>query len=117
MYEITKLQISSVAKVSGIASGLLGLIPAIFSLFMYLLTSSLFRPGYYSSLYDYRSNSQVLSLLFILVIPLLAALVGYIYGAIMALIYNLVVPFVGGIKMKIEMVNEGESQNITNMYK
>lgn len=100
MYEIKKIQVSSMAKLCGLASAFGGLIPMAFYLLFFFLFSG-----------DFQHSSYDLSgLIFIIVIPLITALIGYIYGAAVAFIYNLIVPYVGGIRMEIELIEERGDQ-------
>lgn len=98
MYEIKKIQVSSMAKLCGLASAFGGLIPMAFYLLFYLLLSGDFQ----------HSSYDLFGLIFIIVIPLITALVGYIYGAVVAFIYNLIVPYVGGVRMEIELIEENK---------
>jgi len=100
MYEIKKIQVSSMAKLCGLASAFAGLIPTA----LYLLIFFVFKGGFRYAGYDF------FGLIFIIVIPLISALIGYVYGAVVAAIYNLIVPYVGGIRMEIELIEENKQQ-------
>ena len=92
---IKSVGVLSVAKVSGVLYGLMGvIIGAIFSLIS--LVGAAFSSG----------GDEIFGFMFgigsIIILPIFYGFIGFIGGAISAAIYNFIVAFVGGIEIEFE---------------
>ncbi len=85
MFEIKKLSLLSVAKVVAVFMAIIGLISIIG-----LITS---KGGSF--------NFVVLVL-----VPLTYAVLGFILGAVISFLYNIIARFIGGIKIELEKADE-----------
>lgn len=94
MKEIKKIDTLSTGKVFGILYAFIGLIFGLFITFFSLIGLAI-SPD----------SSGLIAILFgvgaILLLPLFYGVLGFITGLISALLYNIVVKFVGGIKIEI----------------
>jgi hypothetical protein len=97
MIEIKKLGVISVGKMLGLLYAILGLIfGAIFSCVSLIGAMAAFT----------ESGGEALGLLFgvgsIIFLPIIYGLMGFVTGLVVALIYNLIARFVGGIEFYTE---------------
>ena len=100
MYEIKKVNILSVAKISACLGLIISLIPVLFGLFIFL--GGLF---FSSSGQGFAFN---LPFLLLFIFPVIFAIAGFIKGLIFGFIYNLIVPRIGGVEMDIILKEEKE---------
>jgi hypothetical protein len=102
MKEIKRIHVLSVAKICGLSSAILGLVIGIFVGFIMFFVGSFLNTSsnYFSIL------GPGLGIAGFIVMPLIAGLFGYVFGAFTAFIYNALSSWVGGIKIEIE-----ESEN------
>lgn len=97
MKVIKKLGLLSVAYVACIFYAIVGLFEGI------MMAVQINNPAVASTL-----DSTVLSVLsglgwwLVLIMPIVFAIIGFIMGILLALIYNLIVKFTGGLKVKLE---------------
>lgn len=95
MYVIKKVNISGLAKLSGVVSALIGLIPAFFSSIAIVFS---IMAGAYWSIFS------LAPLFFAIVIPLIAGVAGYVWGLLAGFIYNKLAEHGYGLEIEIEMI-------------
>jgi len=111
MYEIKKINVLSVAKIQSflmIAGYLVWMI-------LFILLSLLFAGSYYfDHFFDFNLDLGELiygpSILTLFVGLIIFGIIGFITGAIGALIYNLIASWIGGIKMDIILTAKKEDE-------
>jgi hypothetical protein len=94
MYEIRKIKVLPLAKFGAIFGGLA---VVIFLVFIFIVNYTL--NGYY---YNSFASDFAQPLMFIGI----AVLIGFVFGAILAAIYNLLAPSIGGVEMEIVIKEE-----------
>ena len=101
MRELKRVEIMSAAKVTAVVSAIWGFIAAVISLPFLAIASSA------SALAGQAGAFNVAPLLFglgvasIVVAPIMAAIMGFICGAIGAFFYNVAAKYVGGVKLDL----------------
>ena|SRR5437016_4336679 len=102
---INKLGVLSVAKIQGVMGLVIGLIiGVIYGLIIILyslLGASLVRGN---ASFAVGGGGVVIGIIAMIGFPIMYAVIGFVGGAIGALIYNLFAKFVGGIEMEVESV-------------
>jgi hypothetical protein len=96
MVKIKKIGILSLGKILGILYALLGLILGAFITLFALITpafSSTSAPGMFGALFGVGA---------IILLPIFYGVMGFVMGLIMALLYNLVASWVGGLEVETE---------------
>ncbi|MEI7826957.1 MAG: hypothetical protein WCI87_04080 [Euryarchaeota archaeon] len=89
--EITYVPVIQLAKVVGLVSAVISFIAGIFyGVVAGLLTASV--PGF---------SGALLAIVIIIVMPIFGFVAGFIYTAIIAIIYNWIVPRIGGIQVQV----------------
>ena len=102
---IKKLGILSVAKMYALIMFVMSLIISIpYGLFMMVFGAALMGSGNQSGLAA-GGGGVVIGLMFMIGLPILYAAIGFVAGAIGALIYNLFAGIVGGIEIEVESVH------------
>lgn len=101
MYEIKKIDLTSLVRFSAIIAGIVSLFPFIISLVFFLLFSIGSGLNY----------TGLFPLLLFLVVPLVGILAGALFGLIFGLLYNWLAPIVGGVKMEL-IFHPGEGQEV-----
>ncbi len=97
MKEIKKIHTLSLAKIYGLSMAILGLIVGIFVGFIMFFVGSFFRTDSNFS----SSLGASLGIAGFLFMPIAFGLLGFIFSALTALIYNMLASWVGGIKLEI----------------
>lgn len=92
--EIIEVPVVQLAKVAGIVYAVLFFIIGIF----YGLVAGVAA----ASVPNFGVSGVLLAILIIIVMPILGFITGFIQSAILALIYNWVVPRIGGIQVKVK---------------
>ncbi len=103
MYEIKKINLTSLVRFSAILGGLLCLLPTLFVLVIAII--EIFSSSYF------RSSSALFAVIYLLAIPLIGVLVGAFFGVIFGLIYNWLAPVIGGIKIEL-IFHQEEGEDI-----
>lgn len=104
MREIKRIDVVSALKVSGILYALLGLIFALLFLpFMGVMSSFASAAGEDAGMFPMMFGGGISM---ILIMPIMYGIMGAIFGALGALIYNLVSKWVGGIKVVVDDVDD-----------
>lgn len=98
MYEIRKINILDTGKYCAVSAFIVSLIPSIFYISIFAIF--IFSSSYY--------GREVWAGLFMLAFPLGMAVAGFLAGIIFAVIYNLLAPRIGGIKMDLAYLKEDE---------
>jgi len=80
-------------RFSAILGGIAALVPGLISLAFVLIFTFGFGSAYY--------GSNLLSLIWFLVLPLIGILGGGILGLVFGLFYNWLAPIIGGVKMEL----------------
>ncbi len=88
-FEIKSVSPARLAKVFAVFYGAIGLLVT-----PVMMLNALFLPGGFGA----RLGALLLTLFY----PILYVLVGVIVGLVSAFLYNLIVPWVGGIEMEVE---------------
>lgn len=101
---ITRVGVFSVAKMQACICAVLGLIIGV----IYGLIFMVFGAAMMSSSSSAGGSSIVVGLFMMIGIPIFYAIIGFIFGAITALVYNVAAGVAGGIEIELE----GE----TNIY-
>ena len=98
---LKKINVLSLAKFFTLFYLIIGLVIAVAAFFGSVLSYFLFNPVFYSIPFlDHMLIISGPSILFIY--PLLSAIMGFIVGAVIGLIYNLVASWIGGIELEFE---------------
>lgn len=92
--KVKKLGVLSVAKLQAVIMALVGLLLGILSVIMGAVLGSMFGGS--------ASMLGSFGVIGIIVFPIVYAIIGFIGGAISALLYNLGAGWVGGIEMNLE---------------
>jgi hypothetical protein len=95
MHIVKSVGIMSVAKISGIVYGCMGLIFAPFFLLFGLL-------GQFAGAQDKVPFAGIFGIGFAVLAPILYGVMGFVMGALGALLYNLVAKWVGGFELDLE---------------
>lgn len=107
MYEIKKVNILSLAKVSAFITLACYLVWAI------IMVVLMFFIGGYTSRYFFEFNFYNFSILVVLVGLVGSGIAGFGAGALSAVIYNLIAAWTGGLKVDITLEPEEESSQKT----
>lgn len=94
MHVIKSVGVLSVAKLTGLVQGCLGLIVAPIFLLVGLLGSLAGS--------DKTPFAGIVGVIFAILIPIFYGVIGFIFGAIGALLYNLFAKLVGGFELEME---------------
>ena len=98
MVVLKKINVLSLAKLQAVLMAVFGLIMA--------LLSGIFLTAFGGKLTEYYSGMGMEVPLFgwmqVITTPLIYAIVGFISGAVIALLYNLVAKWIGGIKLELK---------------
>jgi len=97
---IKKIEVASMAKLSGAMYATMGLLAGVIFSFFSLISSSMFTRG--QSGINPGGMFGVLGVASIIVLPIIYGIMGLVAGFIAALIYNLFAKLVGGIKIQTE---------------
>lgn len=90
---IKRIEPIQAGKISGILYGIMGLLFIPFFLLISALTA--LSP-------DESASGMAFGLGFTLFLPIFYAIIGFIFGALGALIYNFVAGWIGGIEVEVE---------------
>ena len=102
---INKLGILSVAKMYALIMLVVSLLISIpYGLFIMFFGAAMMSTGGRSGLAA-GGGSIVLGLLFMIGIPIFYGAIGFVFGAIGALIYNIFAGIVGGIEIEVENIH------------
>lgn len=96
---VRKFGVLSVGKIMGVVYALLGLILGIFTALFSIMGSAIGMMNSDSSALFGGLFVGVGSIIFL---PLLYGIIGFIFGLISALLYNVVARFVGGIEIEVD---------------
>ncbi|MFA6098752.1 MAG: hypothetical protein WCV50_03180 [Patescibacteria group bacterium] len=105
MYEIKKLNIISLAKITTFISVGGYLLWAVFAIPLILLSSG------YSSSHFLDMDTSYFGILGVFIGLIGSAVVGFIGGLISAVIYNLVAAWIGGLKLEITLEPDEEEES------
>lgn len=95
---ITRLGVLSVAKIQGAIAAVFGLIIGV----IYGLIIMLFGAALMSQSKEAGGGSIIIGILAMIGIPIFYGIIGFIAGAISALIYNVAAGIAGGIEIEVE---------------
>lgn len=101
MYIVKKIESRTLAKYSALISALIALIPATVSLLIGLLAIIFDGGGY--------GYFNFIPFVWGVVVPIMAGIIGYIYGLVFAIIYNKLSVYYGGIEIELEKKPENAS--------
>lgn len=102
--QVKRVGILSYAKISAVTNAAFGLIIGILYGLMFMIFGAALMAGAGRNAAGAGVGTIVIGLLMIVGIPIFCGIVGFIAGAIGALIYNVASGFVGGIELDIEAV-------------
>lgn len=108
MYEIKKLNVLSVAKIQTFLAMAGYLIWMILFMLLTVLTGSYRLDELFSFDLDLSGLIYGPSILTLLVMLIVVGIIAFIAGALLALFYNLIASWIGGIKMDIILTKEKE---------
>jgi len=104
MHRIKSVGVMSVAKVMGLIYGALGLLIVPIFLVIGLASSMAVRQAQAATGTNIPvAMGPVFAVLMAIAAPIMYGLIGFIFGAVGALIYNLIAGWVGGIEMELEI--------------
>ena len=102
---INKLGVLSVAKIYALMMLVISLIVSIpYGLFIMIFGAAMMSAGGRGGLMA-GGGSVVMGLLFMVGIPIFYAAMGFVFGAIGALVYNVFAGMVGGIEIEVENIH------------
>ena len=95
---IKKIHVISFALTLGVAYGVLGLFLGIL-MFLFIGLFSSMMPGF-----GHEAGLMAIGggFIFIIIYPILLFAIGFISSAILAIVYNAIVPYTGGFKVEVE---------------
>jgi len=103
MHRIKSVGVMSVAKVMGLIYGALGLLIVPIFLVIGLASSMAVKQAQAAGGNIPAALGPVFAVMMAIAAPIMYGLIGFITGAISALIYNLIAGWVGGIEMELEI--------------
>lgn len=103
MHRIKSVGVMSVAKVMGLIYGALGLLIVPIFLVIGLASSMAVKQAQAAGGNIPAALGPVFAVMMAIGAPIMYGLIGFITGAISALIYNLIAGWVGGIEMELEI--------------
>jgi hypothetical protein len=104
MHRIKSVSVMSVAKVMGLIYGALGLLIVPIFLVVGLASSMAVKQAQQTTGSNFPAAlGPVFAILMAIAAPIMYGLIGFVTGAISALIYNLIAGWVGGIEMELEI--------------
>ena len=104
MHRIKSVGVMSVAKVMGLIYGALGLLIVPVFLVIGLASSMAVRQAQAATGANFPAAlGPVFAILMAIAAPIMYGLMGFVMGAIGALIYNLIAGWIGGIEMELEI--------------
>ena len=104
MHRIKSVGVMSVAKVMGLIYGALGLLIVPIFLVIGLASSMAIKQAQQATGANLpAAMGPIFAILMAIAAPILYGLMGFVTGAISALIYNLIAGWVGGIEMELEI--------------
>lgn len=103
MHRIKSVGVMSVAKVMGLIYGALGLLIVPIFLVIGLASSMAVKQAQSAGANIPAAMGPVFAVMMAIAAPIMYGLIGFITGAISALIYNLIAGWVGGIEMELEI--------------
>lgn len=102
---IKKLGILSVAKIYALMMLVISLIISIpYGLFIMVFGAALLGTGEKAGLAA-GGGGIIIGLLFMIGLPIFYGLIGFVFGAISALIYNIFAGIVGGVEIEVENIH------------
>lgn len=105
MHRIKSVGVMSVAKVSGLIYGAIGLLIVPILLVVGLASSMAVKQAQQTTGANIpAAMGPVFAILMAIAAPIFYGLIGFVTGAISALIYNLIAGWVGGIEMELDIV-------------
>jgi hypothetical protein len=104
MHRIKSVGVMSVAKVMGLIYGALGLLIVPIFLVIGLASSMAIKQAQQATGANLPpAMGPIFAVLMAIAAPIMYGLIGFVTGAISALIYNLIAGWVGGIEMELEI--------------
>lgn len=102
---IRKIGVLSVAKMYALMMLVISLIISIpYGLFIMVFGAAMMGTGERAGLAA-GGGSIVIGLLFMIGLPIFYGLIGFVFGAIGALVYNIFAGIVGGVEIEVESIN------------
>ncbi len=109
MHRVKKFDVLSVAKISGLCYGALGLLFVPFFLLIGMIASA---AGSQAGSGLPAGFGAIFGVGMAVMMPIIYAVMGFIMGALMAFIYNLISGWVGGIEVELQPVTAVPAQLI-----
>ncbi|MFA8343174.1 MAG: hypothetical protein ACEPO8_09430 [Rhodothermaceae bacterium] len=97
MFEIKRLDVSSIAKITAVLYFILGLVVMVPIIFLTLLTDRSI---------SFSSGSIGAMLAVIIIVPVLYSIIGTVFSAVITAMYNYFAKSFGGIKLQLDKVEE-----------
>jgi hypothetical protein len=97
MYLLRSVEVWSCAKVTGVLYGCMGLL--VIPMVLISITASTASPQGYSAL------GATALVLFSIFAPVIYGLLGFVFGALSAWLYNVTAKYVGGIRLELQDAN------------
>ena len=103
--QIRRMGVFSCAKIYAIVMAAMGLIiGVIYGLFFMLVGGAMLAAGSGREAGPAGASGLIIGLVMMVVIPIFYGVLGFVMGAIGALVYNIAAGFVGGIELELENV-------------
>jgi hypothetical protein len=102
--QIKRVGVMSYAKITAVTCAAFGLIIGILYALIFMIFGAAMLAGSGRNSTGAGMGSIFVGLIFIIAFPIFYAVLGFIFGAIGALVYNVASGFVGGIELELEPV-------------
>lgn len=105
--QVKRVGIFSYAKITAVTTAAFGLIFGVIYGLVFMVIGGAIMAGGGRNTGAAGASSVVIGLVMMAVFPILYGIIGFVFGALGALIYNIAAGFVGGIELELENVGDG----------
>ena len=103
--QIKRMGVFSVAKIYAVVMAVFGLIIGVIYGLIFIIFGAAMMAGRDTG--GAGAGSLAIGLIMMVAFPIFYAIIGFVFGAIGALVYNVASGFVGGVELELEAVSDG----------